>query len=60
MGVDVMRPVFNFEPKYRVTMLTRQEWSGGPETPPIVKKFVWFTEESRMAEEAGTGVYGQS
>ena len=25
MGVDVMRPAFNFEPKYRVTMLTRED-----------------------------------
>jgi len=25
MGVDVMRPVYNFEPQYRVTMLTREE-----------------------------------
>jgi hypothetical protein len=25
MGVDVMRPVFNFEPKYRVTMLTKED-----------------------------------
>jgi hypothetical protein len=25
MEVDVMRPAFNFEPKYRVTMLTRED-----------------------------------
>jgi hypothetical protein len=25
MGVDVMRPAFNLEPKYRVTMLTKAD-----------------------------------
>jgi hypothetical protein len=37
MGVGVMRPTFNLEPKYRVTMLTREEWIRGPGTPPVVK-----------------------
>ena len=27
MGVDVMRSAFNLEPKYSVTMLTREEWT---------------------------------
>jgi hypothetical protein len=27
MGVDIMRPAFNFEPKYRVIMLTREDWT---------------------------------
>jgi hypothetical protein len=27
MGVDVMRPAHNFEPKYRVTRLTREDWT---------------------------------
>jgi len=40
MGVDVMRPTFNFEPKYRVTMLTREEWATGTGTPPAVKGIV--------------------
>jgi len=31
--VDVMKPVFNLEPKYRVIMLTREEWTRGPGTP---------------------------
>jgi hypothetical protein len=26
-GVDIIRPVFNLEPKYTVTMLTREEWT---------------------------------
>jgi hypothetical protein len=40
MGVHVIRPDFNFEPKYRVTMLTREEWIRGPGTPPVVKVLV--------------------
>jgi hypothetical protein len=31
MGVEVMKSVLNLEPKYRVTMLTREEWTRGPE-----------------------------
>jgi hypothetical protein len=34
MGVDVMRPAYNFETKYRVTMLTKEQWTRGPVTPP--------------------------
>ena len=30
-----MRPAFNPEPKYRVTMLTREEWTRGTESPPV-------------------------
>jgi len=26
MGVDVMRPAYNFEPLHRVTMLMREHW----------------------------------
>jgi hypothetical protein len=39
-GVDVTKPVFNLEPKYRVTMLTREEWTRGPGTPAAVKGLV--------------------
>jgi hypothetical protein len=60
MEVDVVRPVFNLEPKYMVTMLTREEWTRGPWTPPAVKGLVWFTDGSRTAEGNGAGVYGQS
>jgi hypothetical protein len=60
MRVDVMKPVFNLEPKLRVTMLTREEWTCGPGTPLAVKGLVWFTDGSRTAEGTGTGVYGQS
>jgi hypothetical protein len=37
MGVDVLRPVFNLEPKYRVAVVTREECTRGPGTPPAVK-----------------------
>jgi hypothetical protein len=46
-GVDVMKPLFNLEPKYRVAMLIREEWTRGPGTPPAVKGLVWFTGWSR-------------
>jgi hypothetical protein len=59
MGVDVMRPAFNLEPKYKVAMLTR-EWSRRPGTPPVVKGLVWYTGGSRMKEGTGAGVCGQS
>jgi hypothetical protein len=59
MRVDIMKPVFNLEPKYRVTMLTREEWTSGPGTP-AVKRLVWFMDGSRTAEGTGAGVYGQS
>jgi hypothetical protein len=59
MGVDVMRPAFNFEPKYRVTMLTREDWTKGTGTTPVVKGLIWFTDGSKM-EGNGAGVYGQS
>jgi hypothetical protein len=55
-----MKPVFNLEPKYRVTMLTREEWIRGPGTPPVVKGLVWCTHGSRTAEGTGAGFYGQS
>jgi hypothetical protein len=40
MGVEVMRPAFNSEPEYRVTMLTREEWTKGPGTSPAVKRLI--------------------
>ena len=30
MRVDTMRPVYNLEPRYRVTMLTREDWTRSP------------------------------
>jgi len=60
MAVDTMRPAFNLEPKYRVTMLTREDWTKGTGAPPVVKGPVWFTDGSKMREGPGAGVYGQS
>jgi len=59
VGVEVMMPALNFEPKYRAPMLTREEWSRRPGTPRVVKGLVWYTGWSRM-EGTGAGVYGQS
>jgi len=60
MGIDVIRSVFNLEPQYRVIMLTREDWTKATGAPPAVKGLVWFTDGSRMREEPGAGVYGQS
>jgi len=59
MGVDVMRPAFNLEPKYRVTMLMREDWTKATGAPPAVKGLVWFTDGSKMKEGTRAGVYGQ-
>jgi hypothetical protein len=49
MGGKGMRPAFNYDPKYTVTMSTKGEWTGGPpRTPPIVKEPIWYTDGSRM------------
>ena len=56
MAVDVMRAAFNLEPKSRVTMLGREEWT----RETAVKGIVWFTDGSRTKEETGAGVYGQT
>jgi len=58
MRVDVMRPAFNLEPKYRVTMLTKEDWTKATGAPPAVKGLVWFTDGSKMREGTGAGVYG--
>jgi hypothetical protein len=58
MRADVMRPAYNFEPKYRVELLSRKDWTIGTGTPPIVKGQVWFTDGSRMEGMPGAGVYG--
>jgi len=39
MGLDRMRPTYNLEPKYRVTMLTRENWTRGSRAPPEVKGY---------------------
>jgi hypothetical protein len=60
MGVDAMRPSFNFEPRYRVTISHREDWTKSPGAPPGVEGLIWFTDGSRMREGAGAGVNGQS
>jgi hypothetical protein len=60
MGVDVMRSAFNLEPKYRVNMLTREDWTEGTGAPPSVEGLVWSTNGSKTKERTGVGVYGQS
>jgi ribonuclease HI len=62
MGNDIMRPAYNFEPKYRVDMLTREEWTNGPGPPPVVKGLVCYTDGSRTQGRGGGGQgpeYGQ-
>jgi hypothetical protein len=58
MRVDTMRTVYNLEPKYRVIMLAREDWTRSPRTPPAVKGLVWFTDGSRTVEGTGTEVHG--
>jgi len=58
MGVNVMRPEFNFKPKYRVTMLPREEWTRGTGTPPVVKGLIWFADGSRMKKGTEAGSMG--
>jgi hypothetical protein len=48
VGNDIMRPVYNFEPKYWVTLLNREERTKGTGPPPVVKGLVWYTDGSRM------------
>ena len=59
MGVDVMRPAFNLEPKYMVTMLTREDWTRSSGSLPEIKGLIWYTDGSKM-EGTGAGVFGQS
>jgi len=60
MGVDVMKPVYNFEPQYRVTMLKREDWTKATGAPPAVKGLAWYTDGSKTREGTGAGVFGQS
>ena len=60
MGVDVMRPGHNSEPKYKVTMLTTEEWTKGPGDLPAFQGLVWQTNQSRTQRGTRAGVNGQS
>jgi len=57
MGVEVMRPIFNPEPKYRVTMMTGEDWTKGTGALTAVKGLVWFTEVSKMREGPGWSLW---
>jgi ribonuclease HI len=41
-------------------MLTREERTKGPGTPPVIKGLVCFADGSKMMQRTGTGVYRQS
>jgi len=56
MDVDVMRPAYNFEPQYSVTMLKREDWTKATGAPPAVKG---LTDGSKLRVGTGVGVYGQ-
>jgi hypothetical protein len=60
MEVDAARPTFNFEPRHRVTISHREDWTKGPAAPPEVEELIWFTDGSKMKEGTRAGVYGQS
>jgi len=55
-----MRPTYNLEPKCRVTMLTRENWTRDSGAPPEVRGLIWYTYGSKMKEETGAGVFGQT
>jgi len=55
-----MRPAFNFEPKYRVTTLTREDWTKGTGTSTALKGFIWFTDGPKMREGTRAEVLRQS
>jgi hypothetical protein len=48
MRVDVMKPTYNFECKYRVVALTREDWISGTGTSPSVTGRVCFPDGSWM------------
>ena len=61
MGVDVMRPHFNFEPKYRDSVLTREEWIRGPGISSTVKSGIQACLVYMWVQNAGAGGgYGES
>ena len=47
--VLTLSPAYNFEPQYRVTLFTSEDWTKATGAPPAVKGLVWFTGGSRMA-----------
>jgi hypothetical protein len=41
-------------------MLTREDWTKGTGTPPVIKGLIWFTDGSKTKVGTGAGVYGHS
>jgi hypothetical protein len=58
MRVDMMRLIYNLKPRYRVVALTKEDWTTGTGTPPIIKGHVWFTDGSQMWGGTWARVYG--
>jgi len=58
MGVHVMRPAFNLEPKYKVTMLTREDCTLRSGPPPGNQRarlvYEWVQDEE---EDRGWGLW---
>jgi hypothetical protein len=60
MRADVMRPAYNFEPKYRVELLSRKDWTIGTGTPPLLRGMSGSQMGPGWRGRTGAGVYGQS
>jgi len=60
VGVIVMRPAFNPEPKYRVTMLTGEDLTKGNGSPTAVKRAELVHRRVQDEGGAGAAVYGKS
>jgi hypothetical protein len=54
-----MSSVFNLEPKYRICMLTREKWTRGPGTFPVVTGLFWYTDGSGTRSGTRAGIFGQ-
>lgn len=59
-GVDVMRPAYNFQIKYKVAMLNIEQWTRGCRTHPTVKGLLWYADGFKILAGAGDEIYGQS
>jgi len=59
MWVNIIRPAYSFETLYRVTMLTREDWTKAT-CIPAVEGLAWYTDGSKMRQGIEAGVYGQS
>jgi hypothetical protein len=60
MRNNIMRLAYNFEPKYRVIMLTREEITKDLNLLLYLKGLSGITDGSKTQKVNGAGVYGQS